>query len=357
MISTQDMTFAIGEFRLDTVSIEMVRNEYFVLLGPPGSGKSVFLECLCGLRKVNSGNIFIDGKDITHDEPRKRNIGYVPQDYALFPHLTVAQNIAFGLRASGISKNNAAISAGEIAEMLGIDHLLKRSVTALSGGEKQRTALARALVMKPQVLLLDEPVCALDEATRQNICSMLRRIQQDFQLTVMHVSHSLEEAFSVADRAAILNAGQLQQIGPLDQLLRKPTNEFVARFMRCSNIFNAKVIETKPDNQTSRVTVNQLQLTVPGIHDGNIKLIIRPEDVTVVADDMDNITADNKIAVRMTEWRNFGSFVKVRLKGQIDLVAHLPHALFAQIKSADRQKLVVICPPENMHILKTDCPL
>ncbi len=352
MICTQDITFEIGEFRLDSVSIEMMRNEYFVLLGPPGSGKSIFLECLCGLRKVNSGKILIDQKDITYDEPRKRNIGYVPQDYALFPHLTVAQNIAFGLRTSGISKKEAAKNAAEIAEMLGIDHLLKRSVLALSGGEKQRTALSRALVMKPQVLLLDEPVCALDEATRQNICAMLRRIQQDLQLTVMHVSHSLEEAFSVADRAAILNTGRLQQIGPLDKLLRKPANEFVARFMRCGNIFKAKVIDTHTDNQTSKVTLDQLQLIVPGLHEGNIKLIVRPEDVTVVTDDLHNVPADNKLAVRMTEWRDFGSFVKVHLEGEIDLIAHLPRAHYAQIKSADQQKLVAIFHPENIHVLK-----
>jgi len=229
MIRTEEISLRLGEFELKRLSIQAAKAEYFILLGPPGSGKTIFLECLCGLKRVDSGRIFIDGRDVTNLEPRARGIGYVPQDYALFPHLSVERNIAFGLRVRGRSEDKVT----ETAELLGINHLLARGIDGLSGGEKQRVALARALVMQPKILLLDEPVCALDEVTRQEVCAQLRAIQRKLGLTTIHVSHNLEEAFSVADKAAILHQGLLQQAGTMDELLRKPNSDFVARFMRC----------------------------------------------------------------------------------------------------------------------------
>lgn len=233
MIRTEEISFRIGTFQLQRLSINMAKGEYFVLLGPPGSGKTIFLECLCGLKKIESGRIYIDGREVTALEPRARGIGYVPQDYALFPHLSVERNIAFGLRAHGYQRRQTEAKVIETVDLLGIRHLLSRRIDGLSGGEKQRVAVARALVLQPKILLLDEPVCALDEVTREEVCAQLLRVQRRLGLTTIHVSHNLEEAFSVADRAAILNQGILQQVGPLDELLHKPNSKFVARFMRC----------------------------------------------------------------------------------------------------------------------------
>ena len=228
MIRTEEISFHIGTFKLQRLSINIVKGEYFILLGPPGSGKTIFLECLCGLKRISSGQIYIDGHNVTNLEPRTRGIGYVPQDYALFPHLSVEQNIAFGIRVHGYSETKVT----ETMEMLGIRGLLSRQIQGLSGGEKQRVALARALVLQPKILLLDEPVSALDEVTRQEVCAQLLEIQRQLGLTTIHVSHNLEEAFSVADRAAILKDGTLLQVGTLDELLDKPNSKFVARFMR-----------------------------------------------------------------------------------------------------------------------------
>ena len=232
MIRTEEISFRIGTFQLQRLSINIAKGEYFILLGPPGSGKTIFLECLCGLKKINSGQIHIDGHHVTNLEPRARGIGYVPQDYALFPHLSVERNIAFGLRVRGCQHEQIKAKVAEAAELLDIQRLLTRRIHGLSGGEKQRVALARALVLQPKILLLDEPVCALDEVTRQEVCAQLLDIQRRLGLTTIHVSHNLEEAFTVADRAAILNEGILQQVGPLDELLDKPNSKFVARFMR-----------------------------------------------------------------------------------------------------------------------------
>jgi len=232
MIRTEEISFRIGTFQLQRLSLDIAKGEYFILLGPPGSGKTVFLECLCGLKKIDSGRIYIDGHHVTNLEPRARGIGYVPQDYALFPHLSVERNIAFGLRVHGYQHKEIRAKIIETAELLDIQRLLTRRINGLSGGEKQRVALARALVLQPKILLLDEPVCALDEVTRQEVCAQLLDIQRRLGLTTIHVSHNLEEAFTVADRAAILNDGILQQVGPLDELLNKPNSKFVARFMR-----------------------------------------------------------------------------------------------------------------------------
>jgi ABC-type sugar transport system ATPase subunit len=243
MIRTEEISFRIGTFELQRFSINIAKGEYFILLGPPGSGKTIFLECLCGLKKIDSGRIYINKRDVTYIEPRTRGIGYVPQDYALFPHLSVEQNIAFGLRARGCQHKQIESKITETAELLDIRRLLSRRTHSLSGGEQQRVALARVLVLQPKILLLDEPVCALDEVTRQEVCAQLLIIQRRLGLTTIHVSHNLEEAFTVADRAAILNAGILQQAGRLDELVSKPNSEFVARFMRREKRLSCKCNE------------------------------------------------------------------------------------------------------------------
>ena len=205
---------------------------------------------LCGLKKIKSGRIYIDGSDVTNIEPRARGIGYVPQDYALFPHLSVEQNIAFGLCARGCKRKEMQSKITSTAELLDIRRLLSRRIQGLSGGEKQRVSLARVLVLQPKILLLDEPVCALDEVTRQEVCAQLLSIQRRLGLTTVHVSHNLEEAFTVADRAAILKVGILQQIGRLDELVNKPNSDFVARFMRREKHLSCKCDEpgnTEPD--------------------------------------------------------------------------------------------------------------
>ncbi len=347
MIRTEHLTFSVGRFQLDDVNLDLAPNEYFVLLGPPGSGKSILLECLCGLKQPRAGRVFIDGRDITREEPRKRNIGYVPQDYALFPHLTVNDNIAFGLRAAAAHRDALRAKVAKTADLLGIAHLLDRRVAGLSGGEKQRTALARALAPQPGVLLLDEPVCALDEAMRQSVCAMLRRIQTEISLTVVHVSHNLEEAFSVADRAAILNDGRIEQSGTLDELLRRPRSEFVARFMRCENIFDARVIGRLPDADFTTIRVDAVDLIIPGRFDGHLKVVVRPENVIV--ESAAQPPAPNAFPVRMTASRDFGSFIRASLAGPPDLVAHLPAAAFATLAAGPiRARLM----PENISPIK-----
>ncbi|UCC98014.1 MAG: ABC transporter ATP-binding protein [Phycisphaerales bacterium] len=347
MIRAEDISFHIGTFHLRGLSLEMAGGEYFVLLGPPGSGKTIFLECLCGLKKIASGRIHIAERDVTELEPRTRGIGYVPQDYALFPHLSVEQNIAFGLRVHGYTEMNVT----ETADMLGIRHLLRRPIEGLSGGEKQRVALARALVLKPKVLLLDEPVCALDEVTRQDVCTQLLGIQRQLGLTTVHVSHNLEEAFSVADRAAILHQGVLQQVGSLDALLRKPKSEFVARFMRCENIFDARVKQQNPSGLNTVVEVSTLELQIPGRHNGKVQFMIRPEDVQVRCGLTPDGRSENTFSAALERWRDCGGYVRVELAGPVNLLAHMTHGAFAGLKARQQRSVVVQMSIEHIHVL------
>lgn len=351
MIRTDRLSFKIGDFQLRHISLEIAQGQYFVLLGPPGSGKSIFLECLCGLKRADSGKIYIDGHNVTDVEPRTRSIGYVPQDYALFPHLSVERNIAFGLRAHNHNRRAIPKKAARAAEMLDIGHLLNRSIHGLSGGEKQRVALARALVLQPKVLLLDEPVCALDEATRQNVCAQLHRVQRQLGLTTIHVSHNLEEAFSIADQAGILYKGNLQQIGSMSQLLRQPQNEFVARFMRCDNLFSARVAQPSPQPKTTTVQCGQVQLVVPGQHQGRIKFIVRPENVLLIKPGQTNHKKNNELKVKLIRFRDCGSYVRMELKGPLELVAHISHTAFAELKTEHQSDLLAVLHPENIHVL------
>jgi ABC-type sugar transport system ATPase subunit len=276
MIRIENLCLTAGEFRLDRVSLEVPDDQYFVLLGPPGSGKTLLLEALAGLRRIDSGRIHLDNREVTRLEPRQRRLGYVPQDYALFPHLSVRENILFGLRAWRVSSQDHDHRLAEAAEMIGITPLLGRRTNGLSGGERQRVALARALIMRPKVLLLDEPVSALDESTRQDICRELRQLQRQLGITAIHVSHQLEEAMSVADQAGILHAGVFQQIGPLDELLRHPANEFVAGFLRAQSLMSGQAVGPGTQPDTTAIRFGDQQLDVPGRYVGEVTLLLRP---------------------------------------------------------------------------------
>jgi len=351
MIRTERVGFSVGQFRLEDVNLEIQAGEYFVLLGPPGSGKSVLLECLCGLNRVHHGRLLIGDRDVTDLEPRMRSVGYVPQDYALFPHWSVERNIACGLRARRASHDDIGRRTATVAEMLGIVHLLKRGIAGLSGGEKQRVALARALAIEPRVLLLDEPVSALDESMRERVCTELRQLQHELNITTIHVSHNLEEAFSVADRGAILQDGQFQQMGPLQELLRRPANEFVARFMRCQNIFTGRSVGPGPGG-TTKVAVREAHFLVPGRWEGQVKFTVRPENIALMRADA---VPENQlgVAIAMNHGRSvdLGAYVRVELLGPLPLVAHMPHRAFTSLKPNPQTDLLAVVHPESVHVL------
>ena len=240
MIEIRGLAITLGEFQLHDMNLTVHDGEYVVLLGPTGAGKTVLVECIVGIYRQDAGTIMVDGQDVTPLYIEERNIGYVPQDYALFPNLSVVDNVAYGLAARKMPAAEIAAKVEPMLDLLAIGHLRKRLPLNLSGGEKQRTALGRALVTEPKVLLLDEPLSALDENTRSELAAELRSIHDAVEGTFLHVCHNFDEAADVADRIAILNGGTIVQAGTIEEILAEPASPFVARFTRTRNLFEAR---------------------------------------------------------------------------------------------------------------------
>jgi ABC-type sugar transport system ATPase subunit len=221
MIELDNITIHSGSFSLSATKLTVPAATYAVLMGGTGQGKTTILEAICGLRRVSSGRIVLNGVDITRWKPADRGVGYVPQDLALFPTMTVCEHLEFALRLRRVAPAIIRKRVAELAEVLGIQSLLTRRVRGLSGGEAQRVALGRALSFHPRVLLLDEPLNALDEATRDRLCELLRTIQQQNELTTLHVTHSRAEARALADKLFLLEAGRVRE-APVEELDRMP---------------------------------------------------------------------------------------------------------------------------------------
>jgi len=225
----------------DDVTLSIAAGEFFTLLGPSGSGKSTILRMLAGLEAADSGNVLLNGNDVTQTPPWKRHLGMVFQQYANFPHMTVAENVGYGLRRVGLSKAEIATRVSELLDLVGLQGFQHRRVTRLSGGEQQRVAIARALAPRPALLLLDEPLSALDEKIRREMQGELRNIQQTTGTTFIYVTHDQEEALTMSDRIAVLNRGRCVQCDAPERIFRYPRTRFVAGFFRGCNVLEARL--------------------------------------------------------------------------------------------------------------------
>ncbi len=228
----QDVSKSFGAVKaLDSVSLEVGDKEFVVFLGPSGCGKTTVLRCIAGLERPDSGEIFIDGVMVNDLLPKERDVAVVFQSYALYPHKTVYDNLAFPLQVRGKSKQTIDQRVREVARLLRIEHLLVRKPRQLSGGEQQRVALGRALVREPKVFLMDEPLSNLDAKLRLHMRGELKRLHKSIGITTIYVTHDQAEALTMADRVAVLNKGVLQQVGPAGEIYNRPADTFVAGFL------------------------------------------------------------------------------------------------------------------------------
>jgi ABC-type Fe3+/spermidine/putrescine transport system ATPase subunit len=275
-----------GTVAADAVSLAVYRGEFFTFLGPSGSGKSTILRLIAGLEQPDAGTIRIAGRDVAGVPPWRRNLGMVFQQYAIFPHMTVAQNVGYGLRVRRRPAAEVREKVAGLLSLVGLAGLASRDVTVLSGGEQQRVALARALVLEPALLLLDEPLSALDEKIRREMQAELKHIQRKTGTTFLYVTHDQEEALTMSDRIAVFQAGACAQCDAPERLFQRPRTRFVAGFFRGSNVVEADVLRREGERVTVRIGGRAVSASAKGVTlpDGpRIALGLRAEHLRVGA--------------------------------------------------------------------------
>jgi len=309
MIRVKDLNISLPGFKLSEINLSIGENEFFILMGPTGAGKTVLLEAIAGLVPVKSGTIFIGEKNITTLPPEKRGISIVYQDYALFPHLTVLENITYGLHFHRIDKEQAEKRLNRLLEVVNLSHLKERLPVNLSGGEKQRVSLARALMVEPRVLLLDEPLSALDPSFREEVRGALKRLHQSSSTTFLMVTHDFAEALSLAGRAAVINKGHIEQTGAVKEIFEKPVSPFVADFVGMKNLFKASFRGIYA--MVSGLKIETGRAVDPSSH----YLAVRPEDIVISREKFSSSMRNNYSGI-VTKINNQGFYyeIDVRIK-------------------------------------------
>ena len=347
MIDIKSLCVDLGDFVLQNASLDIRRGEYFIILGPTGAGKTVLLETIAGLYSPRSGEVWLDGQNITRLEPEKRGLGFVYQDHVLFPHLSVNDNISFGLKQQKKSKSEIKYAVDRAIELLSISHLLKRKPETLSGGEKQKVALARALVVQPKALLLDEPLSALDPETRESVQRELRTIHDQLGLTIIHVTHDFEEAVALGDRIAVIGEGRVVQVGTPEEIFRQPNSEFVARFSMAKNIFPANVVDS--NNGSARACIGDVDLAVQTELRGKLHVSLRPEDILLSKDPLRS-SARNSFRGKITRISDRGSTLYLTVTAPPDFICLVTRRSFEEMDLKEGGEAYVTFKASAVHV-------
>jgi spermidine/putrescine transport system ATP-binding protein len=305
-------SFGPGIVAVDGIDLDMPPGEFFTMVGPSGCGKTTTLRMIAGFERPTSGRILLDGEDVAQTPPHRRNVNTVFQSYALFPHLNVADNVAFGLKYKKVTKAERATAVAEALSLVQLTGFEKRKPGQLSGGQQQRVALARALVLRPRVLLLDEPLGALDARLRKDLQVELKTLQENLGITFVFVTHDQEEALTMSDRVAVMNDGRVEQSGPPQLIYEEPATLFVADFLGVSNLVPAEAAGSAGGGCMLKVGDLPLR-AVQGAVDarGPVKAMIRPERVRI---ESQGSTGENRLPGLVEHLVFLGSFREVRVR-------------------------------------------
>ncbi|MCC6887346.1 MAG: ABC transporter ATP-binding protein [Hyphomicrobiales bacterium] len=313
-VAIEEVSFSYGpNLIIDNVSLDIARGEFFAFLGPSGSGKTTLLRLIAGFGIPDRGRILINEVDVTHLPPWSRNVGMVFQNYALWPHMTVAKNVAFGLERRRLPKAEIRRKVEQVLELVDLAGFADRRPAQLSGGQQQRVALARTLVIEPTVLLLDEPLSNLDAKLRIEMRSELRQLQQKVGITTVYVTHDQEDANAVADRIAVLDRGRIQQVGTPIELYDHPATRFVAGFLGTANMIDGEV------KAGGRFIADGFVLESAGGEAGRAVLSIRPQDIAIGP-------SGTGIRATIASREFLGSVTRYRLRiGTNEVTVDVPH--------------------------------
>ena len=334
---------------VDNVSLTVEPGEFVCFLGPSGCGKTTLLRIITGFEFQTSGDISYGEKNLNNVIPQKRDFGIVFQSYALFPNMTVHQNIAFGLKMRKMPQKLIDKRVDEMLELMGLTEWKKHYPSQLSGGQQQRVALARAIAIKPNVLLLDEPLSALDAKIRLRLRAVIKRLQQDLGITMIYVTHDQEEALSMADRIVVMRDGQLRQVGTPWEIYKKPKTSFIAEFVGTSNFFEAH-------RKNNRIIYGQSSFEVTEIDkvdSEKVYLAIRPEDIEIIGTTIasESCVASNIVAVKAELITFLGAVVSisVNLEGR-EMIVDIAQKEFAKKPINEKDELQLYFPPDAFHV-------
>jgi spermidine/putrescine transport system ATP-binding protein len=346
-ISLQSIVKRYGDVvAVDDVSQEMPGGEFFTMLGPSGCGKTTTLRLIAGFEKLDAGAVILDGVDVSGRPPHKRPLNTVFQSYALFPHMTVADNVAFGLRYQRVTKGERTKRVGEAMSMVQLSGLEARRPGQLSGGQQQRVALARALVLEPPVLLLDEPLGALDARLRVDLQVELKRIQETLGITFIYVTHDQDEALTMSDRVAVMRGGKIEQCGTPRTLYEEPETAFVANFLGASNLIPGRV-------DAGALALGEFKLRAEGLNGARDEAIamIRPERVKI---EPQGTTGENRMPGMVEEvvYLGFHQELRVRLASGALVRADLPNDGTA-VEYSQGDAVAVHLPPDCLRVLES----
>ncbi len=332
-IRTENISKKFGDKTvIDNISLSIAENEFHVILGPSGEGKSVMLNLIAGLMKTDSGRIFLRNHDITRARPENRPVSMVFQDYALFPHLSVKDNIAFGMKTRKMSRSYIRSQVDKYINMVGMADNADKKPHALSGGQKQRTAIARALAAEPEIILYDEPLSHLDLTLQEQLIAELKELHENTGTTALYVTHNRNEALALADRITLLHNGRIEQTGSAEDIFYHPRTAFAASFVGASNIIECNVSENNSDR--SRLSAGEgieFAVNYYPVFDRHkvVRVCVHPEKISL----SDYPCGDNCFKARIIKVDHSDVLAKIQLDiGGMEITAKIPHSMFNPVK-------------------------
>ncbi len=347
MLRIEDISLNLGGFQIHSLSLQIEKPEYWIIIGPSGAGKTILLETIAGIHLPDSGKIFFREKDITRDQPKDRHIAMMYQDLMLFPHITVKDNILFSMKMRKAEGDPGGDKLASLVRILGIDHLMERNIATLSGGEAQRVALARALIQKPLLLLLDEPLSALDSMTRERLRQEIRRIHQHLKIPIIHITHHFEDVYALADKVAIMQDGMIVQTGKPEEVFSHPCTPYVAEICGTENIFRGWA---SGEGKGTNLDLGGLKILITGSYSGQIVAVIRSEDI-IISPEPFRSSARHTLPATVVDVIPAGPFIKVVLETGIRMIAQVTRTSCEELKIRPGSNVYATFKESAFHII------